>query len=125
MSPNETGAEPRVLDANALGLDASRDGVFWSISSDQLHLNLVRLGPGREIVMHDNDQVDVVGVVISGESTLRLDTGDQPLHAGSVFFVPRGQRRGLAAGDQGCVYTTCHQRRPGLWPGQPPSRPVE
>jgi quercetin dioxygenase-like cupin family protein len=116
MSPNEPGDRPRVLDAPMLARGVERDGVFWSVSSDQLHLNLVHLGPGQGVVAHTNDEVDVVGAVLAGEAVLGLPDGERRLRPGSVFFVPRGVRRALGAGEAGCTYVTCHQRRRGLWP---------
>jgi len=116
MSPTEPGDRPRVLDAPLLARSVAGDGVFWSVSSEQLHLNLVHLGPGHGVAAHTNDEVDVVGAVLAGEAVLGLPDGEQRLHPGSVFFVPRGVQRVLDAGAAGCTYLTCHQRRRGLWP---------
>jgi quercetin dioxygenase-like cupin family protein len=120
MSHTAPGDRPHLLDALAVALGAAHDGVAWSASSDQLHLNLVRFGPGGGVAAHVNDEVDVAGVVIAGEVTLHLPDGAHRLGPGAVFFIPRHTERALQAGPQGCAYVTCHQRRPGLMPTRRP-----
>jgi quercetin dioxygenase-like cupin family protein len=121
MSTAEPGDRPRLLDAVAVALGAAHDGVAWSASSDQLHLNVVRFGPGAGVAEHVNDEVDVAGVVIAGEVRLRLPDGEHRLGAGAVFFIPRHTMRAFRAGGQGCSYVTCHRRRSGLMPARPPA----
>ena len=77
MSPAEPGDRPQLLDAIAVARGAEYDGVAWSVSIDQLHLNVVRFGPGAGVAEHVNDEVDVAGVVIAGEMALRLGLVDE------------------------------------------------
>jgi quercetin dioxygenase-like cupin family protein len=116
MSSNEASGQPSVLDANALAQSADREGAIWSISSEQLNINLVRFAAGHGVDEHRNDEVDVLGVVVTGEATLSLPAGEQRLHPGVVFYLPRGTTRAIRATHQPFAYISCHQRRPGLWP---------
>jgi quercetin dioxygenase-like cupin family protein len=116
MEPTAAGNQTHVIDAAALALNADREGVIWSISSDQLNVNLIHFAPGHGVEYHINDDVDVLGVVIAGEAILSLPHGEHELHPGSVFYLPRGAPRALQATQQPFAYISCHQRRSGLWP---------
>jgi quercetin dioxygenase-like cupin family protein len=116
MSPVEASDQPHVVDGAALALGADRDGAIWSVSSDQLNVNLIRFEAGHGVDEHMNDAVDVLGVVVAGEAVLRLPDGEHRLHPGVLFYVPRGTPRALRATQHPFAYVGCHQRRPGLWP---------
>jgi hypothetical protein len=122
MRPDRERSAPAVEDVSALAAQAASDGVvgaFWSLVSSDLNLNMVRLGAGEAIAPHVNAEVDVVGLVILGEGKLLLEEElGGPLRTGLLFFVPKGARRSIQAGDAGLVYLTCHRRRGGLTIGR-------
>ncbi|MEV3992315.1 cupin domain-containing protein [Streptomyces sp. NPDC049837] len=95
---------------------ADRGGALWRLAADgrQLDANLIRVTPDTRVPAHVEPDLDVLLYVVDGGG--RLDTGDgeQPLEAGSLVWLPRGARRGVAAGPGGLTYLTVHRRRPGL-----------
>lgn len=115
MAEDET--QPRLEDLAQLAARATEAGgvgAVWSLATADLNLNLVRLAPTEEVAPHINSEVDVVGVVVAGAGTLDLDGRQEVLHAGMLFFVPKGARRRLRAGELELVYLTCHRRRARL-----------
>ncbi len=121
MSASNPGDQVHVLDCATYALGDGRAGALWSISGDQLNVNLIRFDTNHGVAEHINSEVDVLGVVVSGSALLRLDDAQHELRAGMLFYVPRGRRRGLRVTDGPFVYISCHQRRAGLWPS--PSMP--
>lgn len=101
-------------DLQALAQD--RQGIVWSQSSEDFNLNLMVLAPNGEIAEHVNSAVDVLLVGVRGGGTIAIDGEEDVLGSGRMVLVPRGARRGIAAGPEGLAYLTCHRRRPGLWP---------
>lgn len=95
---------------------AGRGGALWRLAADgrQLDANLIRVTPDTRVPAHVEPDLDVLLYVVDGGG--RLDTGDgeQPLEAGALVWLPRGSRRGVAAGPGGLTYLTVHRRRPGL-----------
>jgi quercetin dioxygenase-like cupin family protein len=105
-----------LIDIGAALRHAGNDGPIWSVNSEQLNVNLLRLPTGDGVAEHVNDQVDVVIVVFEGNGELTVDGAAYQLRAGRVLVVPRGVRRGMRCTAGPLVYLTCHRRRPGLMP---------
>jgi quercetin dioxygenase-like cupin family protein len=117
MTPRVGGDQPQIIDHDALVAATDHTGAIWSLASDQLNVNVVRFEAGQGVEAHVNSEVDVLGVVLSGQARLSID--DQPPHElrpGTLFFVPRGHARALQVIDGPLIYVSCHQRRAGLWP---------
>ena len=110
---------PRVLcDAFAVASEVSGDqaGAVWRLaeSGRQLDANLVRLPPGEQVALHVEPDLDVLLLVVTGTGVLASDEGERHVNAGALVWLPRGARRGVAAGADGLVYLTVHRRRPGM-----------
>jgi mannose-6-phosphate isomerase-like protein (cupin superfamily) len=85
--------------------------------------NLVRLGVGNRIPPHQNDEVDVVVVVISGRGELTLGGQVHPLGPMTLVHVPKGTVRAIAAVDGPLAYLWIHRRRSaGLQVARPAQR---
>jgi quercetin dioxygenase-like cupin family protein len=95
---------------------AERVGALWSLSSPQLNANLLRFRQGDGVAEHTNHEVDVIGVVMSGEGTFSVGERSERVRTGQLFFIPRGTRRAIRAESAEFVYLTFHQRRGGLMP---------
>ncbi|RST16429.1 cupin domain-containing protein [Streptomyces sp. WAC05374] len=95
---------------------AGRGGALWRLAADgrQLDANLIRVTPDTRVPAHVEPDLDVFLYVVDGEGRLDTGSGEQPLAAGSVVWLPRGARRGVVAGPGGLTYLTVHRRRPGL-----------
>jgi quercetin dioxygenase-like cupin family protein len=93
-------------------------GAVWSLASADLNLNLVRFPRGDGVAAHVNDELDVAGVVLAGEGVLELEGREEPLRAGTLFFVPKGARRAIRATGAELAYLSFHRRRPGLMPAR-------
>jgi quercetin dioxygenase-like cupin family protein len=87
-------------------------GTLWRLGRDDLQANLVRLGVGDRIQPHQNDEVDVVVVVISGRGELTLGGQVHPLGQMTLVHVPKGTVRAIAAVDGPLAYLSVHRRRP-------------
>ncbi|HEU5087905.1 MAG TPA: cupin domain-containing protein [Roseiflexaceae bacterium] len=105
-----------VIDVAAVLRQAQVDGPIWSITSEQLNVNLLRLRTGDSIAAHANNEVDVVLVVFEGSGELNVDGETYPLEPGIATLVPRGATRALRCTAGPLVYLTCHRRRAGLMP---------
>jgi quercetin dioxygenase-like cupin family protein len=105
-----------LIDIGAALRNAGNDGPIWSVNSEQLNVNLLRLSTGGEVAEHVNNELDVVIVVFEGNGELVADGAAYPLLAGHMLVVPRGARRGMRCIAGPLVYLTCHRRRPGLMP---------
>ncbi|MCP9988691.1 hypothetical protein LUX01_20435 [Streptomyces sudanensis] len=101
---------------------ADRGGVLWKLAAPerQLDANLVRLAPGARVDVHVEPDLDVLVFVVDGSGELEADGGAEALEARCVVWLPRGARRGLAAGPRGLGYLTAHRRRPGMTIGRAP-----
>lgn len=98
---------------------ASDDGPAWSINSEQLNVNLVRLSSGATIAEHINREVDVLLVVFEGAGELVVEGETTRLAAGRAALIPVGRARALRCTSGPLVYLTCHRRRAGLMPTFP------
>lgn len=91
--------------------------IRWTPESEDMHLNLVDLLAGEEILEHVNASLDVVLTCLDGDGTLVVDGERVALKPGSIAMIRKGRRRGITAGPDGMRYTTCHGKRGGLMPG--------
>jgi quercetin dioxygenase-like cupin family protein len=105
-----------LIDIAAALRQASNDGPIWSVNSEQLNVNLLRLAPGDAIAEHVNAEVDVVLVIFEGRGELTVDGSAYALGPGRVIAIPRGARRAMRCTAGPLVYLTCHRRRAGLMP---------
>ncbi len=116
--PPESGLQPE-LDPLVVDLGATDTGgpagVVWSLPhGGDLDANLVHLGPGGEIALHTNAEVDVLVSVVSGRGTLVVDGGSHQLRSDVLALVPRGAARAIRAGGRGLTYLSIHRRRSPL-----------
>ena len=105
-----------IIDIAAALRQAGGDGPIWSVNSEQLNVNLLRLQAGDTIAAHANAEVDVVLVIFEGQGELTVDGASYRLHAGRAVVVPRGATRAMRCTAGPLVYLTCHRRRAGLMP---------
>jgi quercetin dioxygenase-like cupin family protein len=114
-SPSPSRSPATVVDvARALAAAGGGDGAVWSLETDDLDANLVRLGRAGAIGEHRNDEVDVLMVVLGGDGVVTIDDTRHDVGSPTLLCVPRGTTRGIVAGDDGLVYVTVHRRRRGL-----------
>ncbi|MEN9937626.1 MAG: hypothetical protein RLZZ387_4205 [Chloroflexota bacterium] len=110
-----------VIDVARVLREVGGDGPIWSVNSEQLNANLVRLTTGAGIDEHVNREVDVLLVVFEGRGELIVEGVATPLEAGHAVLIPLGVARALRCTAGPLVYITCHRRRAGLmptWPGE-------
>ena len=107
---------PTIIDPRALLMAATHDGPIWSLSSEQLNINLLRFGTGKGIPPHINDEVDVLIVIVEGEGALTLGDEERPIRTGEAALIPRGARRAIMCTFGTLAYLSCHRRRGGLMP---------
>ena len=87
-------------------------GAVWTLeASEDLNANLVRLGRGRGVGEHVNDEVDVLLLGVSGSGTVVVDGEEHALKAGRLVFVPKGSRRSVRGASEDFAYLTAHRRR--------------
>ncbi len=67
------------------------------IASENLVAELVCYEPGQTTVAHVHPRQDEIFHVIEGEGTIVVGEEDAPVSAGSIVFVPAGQRHGIRA----------------------------
>ena len=94
--------------------DPAGVGACWSVASADLNATLVVWPAGGGVVLHRNDERDVLVVVIAGGGTLRVDGRQIELHAQRGVMIPKGTAREICAGPQGLRYLSIHLRRSGL-----------
>ncbi len=104
------------IDIAAALRNAANDGPIWSVNSEQLNMNLIRLPTGDGIAEHVNNEVDVALVVFEGSGQIVVDGAEYSLHAGQALVLPRGAKRAIRCTAGPLVYLTCHRRRAGLMP---------
>ncbi|MET9655517.1 hypothetical protein [Streptomyces sp. NPDC006510] len=105
-----------VLDELLRGATRDERGALWQLAEQgrELDANLVRLPPGGEVGMHQEDVLDVLLVVVAGNGRIDAGADSLELTPTTVAWLPRTSRRALAAGPDGLTYLTVHRRRPGL-----------
>ncbi|MFI7387824.1 hypothetical protein [Streptomyces sp. NPDC049813] len=96
--------------------DPGATGALWRLegAARQLDANVVRVRPDTRGEVYTETDLDVLLVVVQGHGVLRRAGRDEELAPGVLVFVPRGERRAVAAGADGLVYLTAHRRRPGM-----------
>jgi quercetin dioxygenase-like cupin family protein len=104
-----------VADLDALDLTGS-DGAVWSLPhGGDLDANLVKLGAGRSVGDHRNDEVDVLLVGVGGTGVVVVDGAEHPLRPHRLVLVRKGARRHIAASpDDDLVYLSVHRARGAL-----------
>jgi quercetin dioxygenase-like cupin family protein len=105
-----------IIDIAAILRQAGTDGPIWSVNSEQLNVNLLRLPTGDGIAAHVNSEVDVALVIFEGNGELTVDGIAYSLRPGRTLLVPRGAMRAMRCTAGPLVYLTCHRRRAGLMP---------
>lgn len=105
-----------IIDIAAAMRNAAHDGPIWSVNSEQLNVNLIRLPTGDAIAEHVNSEVDVVLAVFEGSGAVSVAGVEYLLHAGQALVLPRGATRAIRCTTGPLVYLTCHRRRAGLIP---------
>ncbi len=107
---------PRIIDFSQIELEDGLYGPLFALESDGLDCNLVYWNEGEGVPAHPNDDLDVLGIVLSGEVILHMDGVDYKLRAGQLFLIPKRVVRALHnTGDQ-FIYLTVHRRREPLMP---------
>jgi quercetin dioxygenase-like cupin family protein len=99
-----------------LAVPEGRGGAVWRLdqAARQLDANVIRVLPGDSVASHVEPDLDVLLCVLAGSGELTVGDEVQQLGPGCVAWLPHGTERALAAGPDGLVYVTAHQRRPGL-----------
>ena len=101
-------------------LDALPDtaGVLWKLaeSGRQLDANVVHQPAGRRVETHQEPDLDVLLMVLSGDGILGAGAEDTPrrLDPGLLMWLPHTSIRSITAGQDGLSYLTVHRRRPGM-----------
>ncbi len=95
---------------------ARYDGAIWSLNSEQLNVNLMRLVTGAGIPEHVNSELDVLIVMLEGTGELQVDDATLRLAPGIALVVPRGARRAIRCLQGPLAYLTAHRQRGGLMP---------
>ncbi len=112
---NQSHEAPVVALASLLA-QANHTGPIWSLTSEQLNVNLLRFTSVEAISGHINSEVDVLGVVVEGEGVVTVGTTDYPVQPGALFVIPRGTWRAIRSTSAVFAYLSCHRRRAGLQP---------
>jgi quercetin dioxygenase-like cupin family protein len=105
-----------IIDIAASLRQANNDGPIWSVNSEQLNVNLLRLPTGDSVAAHANTELDVVLVIFEGSGELMVDGVAYDLRPGCAVVIPRGATRAIRCTIGPLVYLTCHRRRAGLMP---------
>jgi quercetin dioxygenase-like cupin family protein len=105
-----------IIDIAASLRQATNDGPVWSVNSEQLNVNLLRLPAGDGVAAHTNTELDVVLVIFEGSGELTIDDQTHPLRPGLAVVIPREATRAMRCTAGPLVYLTCHRRRAGLMP---------
>jgi quercetin dioxygenase-like cupin family protein len=102
-----------LMDLNELAASAGeRVGAIWTLErSEELNANLVRFDAGGGVGEHINEEVDVLFLGVAGSGSVRVDSEEHALSAGTLVFAPRGARRSTIATSDGFAYLTVHRRR--------------
>lgn len=114
-----TGQPPVPIPANEVvdlnNVKVVGNGVQWTLREPRdLNVNLVSLDPRSSVGEHNNVDVDVLLVVLSGSGELMIGAQVIDLKAHVAAHVPKTTRRSVRAGEDGVVYLTVHRRRSPL-----------
>jgi quercetin dioxygenase-like cupin family protein len=108
-----------LIDVAATLRQVAHHGPIWSVNSEQLNVNLVRLPTGDAVAEHVNREVDVLLVVFEGAGELIIAGEQYPLGPGRAVVIPIGVARAIQCTVGPLVYLLCHRRRAGLMPTWP------
>ncbi len=95
---------------------ARYDGAIWSVNSEQMNVNLMRLRTGATIPAHVNAELDVLFAVYEGEGELIVNGETIALGPGVAVVVPRNAQRMLRCWRGPLVFLSVHRQRGGLMP---------
>jgi mannose-6-phosphate isomerase-like protein (cupin superfamily) len=95
-------------------------GPVWTLTSDDLNVNLLSFTDGEGVASHVNNEVDVLVIVVAGEGLIEIDRTKQTIRAGQVCLIPKGALRAIRSGSPDFAYLTAHRRRGFLWPEEAP-----
>ncbi|MFN8592189.1 MAG: hypothetical protein U0031_12085 [Thermomicrobiales bacterium] len=105
-----------VIDLVSRVNDATNAGAAWSMTSDDLNVNLLVFSAGEGVAEHVNAEVDVLVVGIQGDGIISVEGIPRVLRAQQALLIPRGARRKTQGITERFAYLTCHRRRSGLRP---------
>ncbi|MGB9738118.1 cupin domain-containing protein [Chloroflexus sp.] len=105
-----------VIDIAEAVRSARHDGAIWSVNSEQMNVNLMRLRTGATIPEHVNAELDVLLAVYEGEGELIVNGEAIALGPGVAVVVPRNAQRMLRCLRGPLVFLTAHRQRGGLMP---------
>jgi 5-keto 4-deoxyuronate isomerase len=92
-----------------------RVGVIWALdTSSELNANLVRVGDGRGVEEHVNDEVKVIVLGVSESGIVAVDREEHALSAGILVYISKGARRSTVSASEDFAYLTVHRRRKPL-----------
>jgi len=120
LSDDEDGESAATQDSGPFGVDlggttAGPDGAIWSLPhGGDLDANLVRLGSGKSIGKHLNQEVDVLIFVQSGSGEITVDEAIRGVDAGHLVLIPKGTHRSITGGETGITYLSVHRRNDSL-----------
>ena len=109
-----------VVDLAALAGAPNAPGAAWTHVSEDLNVNLLVFPADEGVAPHENAEVDVLVIGITGAGVIEVDGVSHALRSGLALVIPRGARRGTRALSDHFAYLTCHRRRAGLWPRRNP-----
>jgi quercetin dioxygenase-like cupin family protein len=104
------------VDLSKLAAEAGTGRLAWSHASQDLNVNLIVLQAGEKIVLHRNDEVDVLIVGVGGKGEITVDDDVYLIAPQTAILVPRGAERGIWACEAPFAYLTCHRERMLLRP---------
>jgi quercetin dioxygenase-like cupin family protein len=73
----------------------------YPLVGDAVMLNLVELVPDAVVQLHSHPH-EQLGIVLSGEITMRIEGVDYPLGPDGAYQIPGGVEHGARAGPGGC-----------------------
>ena len=91
-------------------------GALWGTETEDLNATLVRWPEGSGVGTHQNDEVDVIMVVLTGKGEIIVDGESSSLNTGSIVVLQKGCKRSINAGQGELTYVNIHKRRKGLMP---------
>ena len=91
-------------------------GAIWGTETEDLNATLVRWDAGSGVATHTNAEVDVIMVVLQGQTTVVLDGVSVDLGAGDLLVIPKDVSRQVVAGSATLTYLNVHKRRRAMRP---------
>lgn len=89
-----------------------KSGTVWALEeSEELNANLIRFASGGGVGEHVNEEVDVLMVGVKGLGIVTIAEEEHGLSAGTLVFIPRGERRSVRSASGELAYLSVHRRR--------------